>query len=91
MQKLSGMKLSKFGPFGAGSSKMAVHAEFLQLHTTQFLNQNTLFATHCFKTFLCIALNALIIAKGRHKQNTSGYLYDYFVILYYCTPGLCAG
>ena len=41
MQKLSGMKLSKFGPFGAGSSKMAVQAEFLQLHTTQFLQQNT--------------------------------------------------
>ena len=41
MQKLSGMKLSKFGPFGAGSSKMAVQAEFLQLHTTQFLHQNT--------------------------------------------------
>ena len=32
MQKLNGVDLSKFGLFGAGSSKMAVLAEILQDH-----------------------------------------------------------
>ena len=41
MQKLNGVDLSKFGLFGAGSSKMAVLAEILQGHTIQFLDKNT--------------------------------------------------
>ena len=35
------MELYKFGLFGAGSRKMAVLAEFLQVYTIQFFNKYT--------------------------------------------------
>ena len=40
MQTLGWVELLNFGLFGVGSSKMAVLAEFHQVHTTQFLNKN---------------------------------------------------